>query len=129
MISSDLAGAVVFILTASVFGIAGLNGFFRRTQLILDRPRNLVELRHRSIIILGSTRHTWELHNLDRAIVEPSDSGDNISYRPAMVISGELNAGTHPITLVYSGGSGAKRAAHAINDWLAPSLDSQPSTP
>ncbi len=96
--------------------------FIRRTQLILDRPRNLVELRRKGW--LNYVSMTWELQYLTRADVQSSSSGDTNTYRAALQISGGMDAGTHPITLVYSSGRGAKRAANAINRWL----DSQAAT-
>lgn len=110
------------ILAAVVFNIA----FTRRTQLILDSTKNLIELRRRSWF--GYSKMTWELRYLDRAIVEVSRSGDTNTYRAALIITGGMDAGTHPLTLVYSSGKGADRAKTAINDWSA-ALDSNPPTP
>ncbi|MCX7558614.1 hypothetical protein OS190_03485 [Sulfitobacter sp. F26204] len=105
-----------FIGGGLFFGILFNLAFIRRTQLILDGPRNLVELRRRGW--LNYVSMTWELRYLDRAIVESSNSGDSTTYRAAFVINGGMDAGTHPVTLVYSSGRGAKRAKDAINAWL-----------
>ncbi len=120
-VSSEPAMGIAFMLGG--LGIAvGFNIIFiRRTQLILDRTRNLVELRRRSWIKYYTM--SWQLNFLDRAIIQTSRSGDTDTHRAALVITGGMDAGTHPITLVYSSGSGARRAASAINDWLA-TLDS-----
>lgn len=103
---------------AGGLGIAiGFNMIFvRLTQLILDKPRDLVELRRRGWLEYSSL--TWELRYLDRAIVETSRSGDTDTHRAALVISGGMDAGTHPITWVYSSGRGASRAMNAVNGWL-----------
>ena len=117
----------VFIIGGVVIGSVFNLAFIRRTQLILDRPRNLVELRRRSMI--GYKRRTWELGHLNHAVVQSSHSGDTNTYRAALVFDDGMDAGTHPITLVYSSGSGAKRASDAVNRWTSASLDSRPATP
>lgn len=129
----------IFIVQAETFvGIAFITGglvigsvfnlaFIRRTQLILDRPKNLVELRRRSMI--GYKRRTWELGHLNQAIVQTSHSGDTNTYRAALVFDDGMDAGTHPLTLVYSSGGGAKRASAAVNRWTSASLDSRRATP
>lgn len=118
---ATLFGAA-FVLGGVVIGVVFNIAFVRRTQLILDAPRNLVELRHKSL--LGYKRRTWDLIHLDRAIIQTSRSSDTTTYRSALVISDGMDAGTHPITIVYSSGSGADRAAAAINRWRAAALDS-----
>ena len=111
------------IFMAAGLGIAiGFNMIFvRRTQLILDAGRDLIELRRRGWI--NHTVMTWELKDLDRAVVQTSRGGKTDTHRAALVISGGMDAGTHPVTLVYSGGRGAKHAADAVNRWHA-ALDS-----
>ncbi|MEW9918383.1 hypothetical protein AB2B41_02110 [Marimonas sp. MJW-29] len=115
-LGSDPGMGALFV--ACGLGIAvGFNMIFvRRTQLILDRSRDLVELRRRSWS--GYSLMTWQLRYLERAVVQTSRSGDNDTHRAALVISGGMDAGTHPVTLVYSSGRGARRAAEAVNGWL-----------
>jgi len=115
-IKTDLSTGLVFVVGSLIMGVVFNLAFIRRTQLILDRSRNLVELRRRSM--LGYKKRTWELGYLDRVVIQSSNSGDSTTYRAAMVFSDGMDAGTHPITLVYSSGSGADRAAGAINRWL-----------
>lgn len=122
-IRTEPGTGIAFLLGGLVMGGGFTTAFIRRTQLILDRPRNLVELRRKSL--LGYHRRSWDLHDLDRALVETSHSSDTNTYRAALHFSGGMDAGTHPVTLVYSSGSGARRAETAINDWLA-TLDSTP---
>ena len=99
--------------------------FVRRTQLILDAGRNLIELRRRGW--LKYVVQSWELRYFDRAIVQVSRGDKTDTYRAALVINGGMDAGTHPVTLVYSSGRGAKRAVKAINSWHA-ALDSATTT-
>ena len=124
-IGSDFTMGALFILGGLIIGIGFNMIFIRRTQLILDAPRNLIELRRRSWIRYSAM--TWELRYLHSAIVQTSHSGDTPTHRAALIISGGMDAGTHPITLVYSSGSGADRAATAINRWHA-ALDSPAPT-
>ena len=118
--------------TGAIFALCGLGIavgfnmiFIRRTQLILDRSRQLVELRRRSWF--GYSRMTWDLRHLSGAIVQTSRSGDTDTHRAALVFDGGMDAGTHPVTLVYSSGRGARRAKEAIDAWRA-RVDSTPST-
>lgn len=120
-ISVEPLNGVIFIFAGLFFGIVFNMVFIRRSQLILDAPRALVELRRRSWF--GYKRWTWDLRYLDRAIVQTSSSGDSDTHRAALVIDGGMDAGIHPITVVYSSGRGADRARSAINSWLA-ALDS-----
>ena len=125
-LSAQPGMAIAFMLGGLGIGFGFNMIFIRRTQLILDRPRNLVELRRRSWF--GYTKMTWRLDYLHRAIVQTSSSGDTDTHRAALVIRDGMDAGTHPITLVYSSGRGARRAVDAINEWCA-ALDSSPPTP
>lgn len=124
-LGNDPAMALPFILGGLGIAIGFNMIFIRRTQVILDAPRDLVELRRKSW--LGYTRMTWQLRYLDRAVVQTSRSGDSKTYRAALIIDGGMDAGTHPITLVYASGRGARRGADAINGWLA-ALDSRAAT-
>ena len=103
------AGLVVIV----VFNLA----FTRRTQFIFDHPGNLVDMRRKSL--LGFTNRTWSLEHLDRAVIQSSRSDNSTTYRAALVFNGGMDPGTVPITIVYSSGSGAERAANAVNNWLA----------
>lgn len=116
IVSSEPGVGHAFI--AGGLGISiGFNMIFvRRTQLILDTTRNLLELRRRGW--LGYSSRIWELRYLERVIVETSRSGDTDTHRAALLINGGMDAGTHPITWVYSSGRGAERAQNAVNGWL-----------
>lgn len=122
LLGSETTTALVFMAGGLGIGIGFNMIFIRRTQLILDAPRNLVELRRRSW--LGYSVRTWALNNLNRAEVQTSRSGDTNTHRAVLIIDGGMDAGDHPLTLVYSSGSGARRAQAAINDWLG-ALDSK----
>jgi hypothetical protein len=112
----DWGPAMAFFFVGGGAGVAALFAFVRRTQLILDRPRNLIELRRKSLY--NQTVQTFELIHLKNAVVESMRSNEAITYRATLVISGGMQAGHHPITLVYSSGTGADRAVAAINAWL-----------
>ncbi len=97
--------------------------FVRRDDLILDRSRDVLELRHSTFFGRRKVRH--KLQNLERAIVQTSNSGDSgPTHRIALVLSGGMDAGTHPVTPVYASGNGAKRGVDAINGWLSRDIDS-----
>lgn len=122
LLGSETGMAMLFIGGGLAIGIGFNMIFIRRTQLILDQARNLVELRRRSW--LGYSSRTWELQYLKRAEVQTSRSGDTDTHRAVLIIDGGMDAGDHPLTLVYSSGSGARRAQAAVNDWLG-ALDSR----
>lgn len=107
---------VGFTLAGLVVGVIFNLAFTRRTQIIFDRPGNLVEMRRKSL--LGYSKRSWALEHLSRADVQSSRSDNTTTYRAVMISDGGMDAGTHPITLVYSSGSGADTAAGAINRWL-----------
>lgn len=123
LMSEQFWFGLLFTISGVAIGIVFNMAFSRRTQLILDRPSNHIELRRKSM--LGYKKQTWELNYLDRAIVQSSRTDNTTTYRAAMVFSDGMDAGTHPITIVYSSGGGAERASNAINNWLAASLDSK----
>ncbi|MFG5383753.1 hypothetical protein ACEWPN_21555 [Yoonia sp. R2-816] len=96
--------------------------FVRRDDLILDRSRNLLELRHATVRGRRKIRH--DLHHLSRAMVQTNHSNDGETYRVALVLDGGMDAGIHPVTEVYTGGTGAQRTVDVINAWLAMDVDS-----
>ncbi len=97
--------------------------FIRRDEVIMDRSRDLLELRHSTFFGRRKIKHS--LTHLKQAIVQTSNSGDNgPTHRVALVLEAGMDAGTHPVTPVYASGKGAKRAADAINAWLSVDVDS-----
>lgn len=97
--------------------------FVRRDDLVLDRSRDLIELRHATVRGRHKVRH--DLRNLEQAVIQTHDSGKGVpTHRVAIVLNGGMDAGTHPITPVYTSGYAAERAANAINAWLAKDVDS-----
>ena len=95
--------------------------FVRRDDLTLDRSQNLLELRHSTF--RGRMRVQHKLEHLDRAMIQSSrNENGGKTHRIALILDGGMDAGTHPVTSVYTGGNGAKRGADAINDWLARNL-------
>ncbi len=96
--------------------------FVRRDDVILDRSRDLLELRHSTFLGRRKIRH--KLGDLERAIVQTSNSGDGgPTHRIALVLAGGMDAGTHPVTPVYASGSEAQQAVEAINAWLSEDVD------
>ncbi len=97
--------------------------FVRRDDLILDRSRNLLELRHSTF--RGRTTIQHKLEHLARAKLETSHGSEGgTTHRIALELDGGMDAGTHPVTPVYVSGNGAKRGVDAINAWLAQDVDS-----
>lgn len=99
--------------------------FVRRDDLILDRSRNLLELRHSTF--RGRTKIQHKLEHLKQAKLQSSRSNKGgTTYRIALVLDGGMDAGIHPVTPVYVSGNGAKHGVEAINAWLAQDVDSHP---
>jgi len=121
-----LNGLLTGLLTEAFWGMIGIPAFVaifiavfvRRDDLILDRSRDLLEMRHSTVF--GRTKVQHQLRHLESAVVQtqPGDAEGGPTHRIALVLSGGMDAGTHPVTPVYVGGNGARRAADAINDWL-----------
>ena len=117
LISTEFWMGVGFTVGGIFVGVVFNLAFTRRTQVIFDRPGNLIEMRRKSL--LGYSKRSWELQHLSSADVQSSRSSNNTTtYRAVMIINGGMDAGTHPLTLVYSSGSGAQNASNAINRWL-----------
>lgn len=142
LFSTVLLGAVAFGLNSlfagkfmpAFWGLIGIPLFIsifivvfaRRDDLILDRRHNLLELRHSTL--RGRKRVQHKLEHLQKAELQSTYSRNNgTMYRLALVLNGGMDAGTHPVTPVYTGGKGPKRAVDAINAWLAQDVDSGPS--
>jgi hypothetical protein len=104
--------------------------FVERIDLILDRSRNQVEMRRATL--LGRTKVVHALEHVQKVIVQThistgrngTDNGP--SHRIALVLSGGMDAGEHPLTEVFVGGDGAEKTALAINAWLSQDVDSSP---
>ncbi len=91
--------------------------FVRRNQLILDAEAGTVTHRRKSL--LNYTEVVHDLADLGEAIVETSHSGEGgATHRMSLVLTGGMDAGTHPFTLAYTSGRGARRGADAVNRWL-----------
>jgi len=91
--------------------------FVRRNQLVLNRQTG--ELLHRRRTIFGHTERRFELAALAMAEVEHSRSDGKQTRRMVYVVTEGPDAGTHPFTMAYSSGDNARRAADAVNSWLA----------
>ena len=114
-------GLIAIPLFLSIFMVV----FVRRDDLILDRSRNQIELRHSTF--RGRTKVQHKLSHLAGAKLQSNrTSKGGMTYRIALVLDGGMDAGTHPVTPVYASGNGAKRGVEAINTWLAQDVDSRP---
>lgn len=121
-----LEGDYTFALMMMLFGPVFMGLFFalfiRRDDLILDRSRDLLELRHATV--LGRHKVQHKLQHLSKAMVQTSNSDNAKTHRVALVLESGMDAGVHPVTEVYTSGYGATRAVDAINAWLALDVDS-----
>ncbi|PCH75254.1 MAG: hypothetical protein COC12_01470 [Rhodobacteraceae bacterium] len=98
-------------------GLGAFVAFVSRVQLILDRPTNSVTLRARSLFGFSEVRHA--LSDLTRAELDSTtESKGGTLYRPALVLTGGMSAGTHPILNAYTNGTSPQRMVAAINTWL-----------
>lgn len=121
----DLSGAFWGLFALPLILAVFLVLFVRRDDLVLDRNRNQLELRHSTF--RGRRRVRHKLEHLDRAVLQSSRSRKGgTTYRVALVLKGGMDEGTHPVTPIYTSGNGAERAVEAINTWLAQDVDSAP---
>jgi len=110
-----------FVFFGGGAGMLAFAVFVRRVQVIFDRAAGSIRFRRKSVF--GSSDVTHDLKHLDRAVVESSYSGDSgATHRCVIILSGGMSAGVHPLTMAYSSGPGAQRAADAINAWCANGL-------
>ncbi|WP_422025357.1 hypothetical protein [Roseovarius sp.] len=112
-------------------GFAAICVFVERLQVILDTSNRTATIRRRTV--LSQQEVVLPLVELVRATTESTySSGETRQrlFRPTLVLDDGTGAGEvlHPITNVYSSGTGAARLVAAINDWLAVSRrTSQPA--
>jgi hypothetical protein len=116
-LAAVLDGEFIFGLVFMVAG-GGIGGLcfamiIRRNQLILDRSRNLIEMRRRTMF--GMKTRDFDLRDLTEAITQSSRSNEGAdTHRLALMIDGHAE----PFTDVYTSGKGADRAAEVVNNWL-----------
>jgi len=116
MLPDELLIGIAFTLGGLLIAVAFNLAFARRTQLILDRPANRIELRRRSL--LAYYRQIWTIEDVTGATVQTSMSGDSPTHRAALNVHIYGRDEVHPVTLVYTSGSGPAQAVTLINDWL-----------
>ncbi len=114
--AGETVSGLAFGLLGGGFAFGGILAFVRRNQLVLDRAGGQVLMRRRSL--LGYSERRFELAHLDKAVVQTSRSGDSDTHRMALVFGRGAQVGTHPFTLVYTSGRGARRGADTVNAWL-----------
>ena len=122
LLTGDYKFAIIMMLCGPVFMGLFFALFIRRDDLILDRSRNLLELRHATV--LGRHKIQHKLQHLSKAMVQSSSTDNAKTHRVALVLEGGMDVGVHPVTEVYTSGYGATRAVDAINDWLSLDVDS-----
>lgn len=115
--AGEIGTGLAMTLGAPLFLLPFFIIFVRRNQLILDRREGA--LIHRRKSLTGYTERRHDLAALTGAEVESSRSSDTRTYRMVYVLDGGESPGRHPFTSSYSSGSGAQRAAQAVNDWLS----------
>ncbi len=117
VLQGEWFGLVLAVLGGGL-GFGAFAAFVRRTQVIFDRPSDTVTLRTQTVFGYRQVQH--ELSNLSGVVLEASfGSGDSKTYRPTLMIGKGMSAGAHPITEVYTSGSGPARAVKAIHARLA----------
>ncbi|WP_400086070.1 hypothetical protein [Yoonia sp. R78084] len=125
LFTGDVSAAFWGLFAIPLFMLLFLVIFVRRDDLILDRDRNLLELRHSTF--RGRTRVRHKLEHLKEAKLQSSRSENANTYRITLVLDGGMDAGTHAVTPIYASGRGAERGVAAINAWLAQDVDSHRS--
>ncbi len=108
----------IFAIAGGGMGCIAFAVFVRRTQLILDRPGDNITMRWRSVFGFKEVRH--KLSNLARAELESTQSSKGGTlYRPVLILSQGMSAGTHPIIPSYTNSNGPRRLVDSVNGWLA----------
>ena len=109
--------SVVMGLMSVVIAIV-LATTFRRVRLFLDAATDTFSVR--TADRHGTRTVSYPLHHLDKAMVETSNSGDGgPTHRVAYILRSGMDVGRHPVTSYFTGGTGPRTAADAINAWLA----------
>ncbi|WP_415921758.1 hypothetical protein [Tateyamaria sp. SN6-1] len=119
-LSEGIAIFTIMGLAAPVVGIAmctfAMRIFVKRTQVILDRGPNTLTVRTRGM--QGYDEIIHDLSHLSHAILETSRSNEGQQMtRPAIVLTGGMSEGTHPLVTSFVSGFGPKKAVDAINRW------------
>ncbi|MEQ8897203.1 MAG: hypothetical protein RID23_08930 [Roseovarius sp.] len=107
-------------------GVAAMCVFVERLQIILDAAGQTATIRRRTM--LGHREVILPLVELVRATTESTQSSGKTRqrlFRPTLVLDDGTGETLHPITDVFSSGTGAARLVAAINDWLATSRRTQ----
>ncbi|MCB1339381.1 MAG: hypothetical protein KDK10_18650 [Maritimibacter sp.] len=117
LLAGNLAG-LFFLVVVAGFGALFLRVFVQRTQLVFNAAEGWVERRQRNLAGYRRERHPFD--SVVRAETEDrTDSEGGATHRLVLVIDAGSSVARHPVTSVYTSGSGSARAAAAINAWLA----------
>ncbi|WP_052700914.1 hypothetical protein [Loktanella sp. S4079] len=127
--AGDTAKGLMLTLVAIGVGVIACFAV-RRIDIILDRGRNLFEIRRSTVF--RRTRIQHALNHLARAEVETYADPRHPRrryHRIALILDGGMDEGAHPLTDGYAHGHRAERTANSvattINDWLAQDVDSE----
>lgn len=110
------AQGLLLILIGGGMGAFAFLGFVRRTQVTLNRSTQLVRLRTRTL--LGYTEKIFDLPDVSRARLQVHYNDGTKMYRLAIEVTNGPDTGVHPVSPVYTSGSGPRRAEETINLWL-----------
>jgi len=102
---------LIFTLFPAVGGIAVFVALVRRTQLVLDRRTDRVEVRRRTVF--GYTVDDFELSALGGAKLYTEGAGKSRRYRVVLLTDGT----ERPFTMVYTG-FGPQDVVDKINAWI-----------
>lgn len=109
-------GIGLILVSLTLAWVAGLHRM-RKSQLILDRANNHVELRWRSLV--RYRRMYWRLEDLTNATLQTKMFRSDPWYRVALVFEDGMDPGTFEITHRYFDEHNAGRAKDIINTWIA----------
>lgn len=117
---------LIFGTLGGGLGFAAMCVFVERLQVILDAAAQTATIRRHTM--LSQREITLPLVELVRATTESTGSKGKSRarlFRPALVLDDGTGEGEilHPITEVFSSGTGAARLVAAINDWLSTTRD------
>lgn len=110
---------LAFGMLGGGLGFMAMCVFVERLQVILDAAAQTAIIRRRTMLSHRET--TLPLVELVRATTESTGKTHKRLFRPALVLDDGTGEGEilHPITDVFSSGTGAARLVAAINDWLS----------
>ncbi|MDU8927574.1 hypothetical protein RXV86_09275 [Alisedimentitalea sp. MJ-SS2] len=114
--SGELMGLVplaVGLVMAPLF----LYIFARRVQVVFYRPEGWVEIRRANL--RGTSKIRYDIEEIQRAILESTQSDSSTLYRVTLMVEKGGVAGPVPLTQAYSNIGKHRQVTDAINAWLS----------